>query len=118
MISRKFHLGVAFLAIFLAGCGSTITTRIQSRPAQPVPAGMLDRAQINRGVRAIERSTGINPRESDAAVRELVRRAGTNTRRLAEAARAALQRAQALPASKARNGRALRSPPAKSLFEV
>ena len=100
MISRKFHLCVAFLAIFLAGCGSTITTRIQSKPAPPVPAGMLDSAQINRGVRAIERSAGINPRESDAAVRELVRRAGTNTRRLTEAAQVALQRAQAFPMSK------------------
>ena len=102
MISRTFHLGVAFLAIFLVGCGSTITTRIQSEPAQPVPDGMLDRAQINRGARAIERSTGINPRESNAAVRELVRRAGRNTRRLTEAAQVALQRAQALPASKGR----------------
>ena len=61
---------------------------------------MLDRAQINRGVRAIERSTGINPRESDAMVRELVRRAGTDTQRLAEAAQVALQRAEALPAFK------------------
>ena len=100
MISRTFHLGVAFLAIFLAGCGSTITTRIQSKPAQPVNDGMLDRAQINRGARAIERSTGINPRKSDAAVRELVRRAGTNTRRLTEAAQVALQRAHAFPMSK------------------
>ncbi len=93
-------MGVAFLAIFLAGCGSTITTRIQSRPAPPVPAGMLDRAQINRSVRAIERSTGIDPKEPGAAVRELVRQAGTNPRRLTEAAQVALQRAQALPVSK------------------
>jgi pimeloyl-ACP methyl ester carboxylesterase len=100
MISRRFHLGIAFLAILLAGCGSTITTRIQSRPAPPVPAGMLDRAQINRGVRAIERGTGINPRESDSAVRELVRRAGTDPQRLAEAAQVALQRAEGLPAAK------------------
>jgi hypothetical protein len=100
MISRRFHLGIAFLAILLAGCGSTFTTRIQSRAAPPVPAGMLDRAEINRGVRAIERGTGINRRESDAAVRELVRRAGTDPQRLAEAAQVALQRAEGLPASK------------------
>jgi pimeloyl-ACP methyl ester carboxylesterase len=96
----EIRKSLAFLAIFLAGCGSTITTRIQSRPGPPVPAGMLDRAQINRGVRAIERGTGTNPRESDAAFREFVRRAGTDPQRLAEAAQVALQRAETLPASK------------------
>jgi hypothetical protein len=61
---------------------------------------MLDRAQINRGVRAIERGTGIDPREADAVVRELVRRAGTDTQRLAEAAQVTLHRAEGFPASK------------------
>ena len=63
---------------------------------------MLDRAQINRNVRAIERSTRIrtNPRESDTAIRELVRQGGADSRRLAEVADVALQRAASLPASK------------------
>ncbi|MFZ0711335.1 MAG: hypothetical protein WAM53_14960, partial [Terrimicrobiaceae bacterium] len=75
MAEPKFIPEIALLAIFLSGCGSTITTRIQSEPASPIPAAVLSHAQINRDVREMERAAGIriNPRESDAAVRELVR---------------------------------------------
>ena len=79
MAEPRFIPGIAWLAIFLSGCGSTITTRIQSEPASPVPTAVLSHAQINRDVREMERAAGmrINPRESDAAVRELVRSSGT-----------------------------------------
>ena len=101
MAEPRFIPGIAWLAIFLSGCGSTITTRIQSEPASPVPAAVLSHAQINRDVRGMERATGmrINPRESDAALRELVRSSGTDPERLARAAEFALERAINSPKS-------------------
>ena len=98
----SLHLVIACLAVFLAGCGSTITTRIQSQPAPPVPAGMLNRAQINRNVGTIKRESGlqIKPGKSYAAVRQLVLRVQANPQRLAEAAQVALKQAQALQASR------------------
>ena len=98
----SLHLVVACLAVFLAGCGATITTRVQSQPAPPVPAGMLNRAQINRNVGAIKRESGlqIKPGKSYAAVRQLVLRAQANPQRLAEAAQVILKQAQALQASR------------------
>lgn len=98
----SLHLVVACLAVFLAGCGATITTRVQSQPAPPVPAGMLNRAQINRNVGAIKRESGlqIKPGKSYAAVRQLVLRAQANPQRLAEATQVILKQAQALQASR------------------
>ncbi len=92
---------IAFCAIFVGGCGSTISTRVQSTPAQPIRVGILDRAQVTRDIRAINRVNGIHidPRNINASVRRLASRAGNNPRRLAEAAEVALQRAQALPSS-------------------
>ncbi|HET9523986.1 MAG TPA: hypothetical protein VFO90_07125 [Terrimicrobiaceae bacterium] len=103
LLSRlSLHSVIACLAVFLVGCGSTITTRVQSRPALPVPIGMLNRAQINRNVDTIKRQSGlrIKPGESPAAVRQLVLLAQANPQRLTEAAQVALQQAQALPASR------------------
>jgi len=101
MAEPKFIPGIALLAIFLSGCGSTITTRIQSEPASPVPAAVLSHAQINRDVREMEPGTGmrINPRKSDASLRELVRSSGTDPERLAQAAEFALERAINSPKS-------------------
>jgi pimeloyl-ACP methyl ester carboxylesterase len=98
----SLHVVITCAAVFLAGCGSTITTRIQSWPALPVPAGMLSRAQINRNVSAIKRESGlrIKPGKSHTAVLQLVLRAQANPQRLAQAAQVTLQQAQALPASR------------------
>jgi hypothetical protein len=90
MAEPKFIPEIALLAIFLSGCGSTITTRIQSQPASPIPAAVLSHAQINRDVREMER---------DAAVRELVRSSGTDPKRLARAAEFALEGAINSPKS-------------------
>ena len=101
MAEPRFIPGIAWIVIFLSGCGSTITTRIQSEPASPVPAAALSRAQINRDVREMERTAGmrISSRESEAAVRELVRSSGTDPERLAQAAECALDRAINSPKS-------------------
>ena len=101
MAEPRFIPGIAWLAIFLSGCGSTITTRIQSEAASPAPAAVLRYGQINRDVRGMERDTGIriNPREADAAVRELFRSSGTDPKRLARAAEFALERAINSPKS-------------------
>ena len=95
MAEPRFIPGIAWLAIFLSGCGSTITTRIQSEAASPVPAAVLSHAQINRDVREMKRAAGmrINLRESDAALHELVRSSGTDPERLVQAAEFALDRA-------------------------
>ncbi len=88
----------AVLALLLIGCGSTITTHIQSKPVRPVPEAMLDRAELRRDVRAMRRNDHlqINGR-SFQAIRGLVLRAGTNSQRLAEAAAVSLDQAAALP---------------------
>ena len=101
MAEPRFIPGIAWLAIFLSGCGSTITTRIQLEAASPVPAAVLSHAQINRDVREMKRAAGmrINLRESDAALHELVRSSGTDPERLVQAAEFALDRAINSPKS-------------------
>jgi hypothetical protein len=101
MAEPRFIPGIAWLAIFLSGCGSTITTRIQSEAASPVPAAVLSHAQINRDVREMDGAVGmrINLRQSDAALHEIVRSSGTDPERLVQAAEFALDRAINSPKS-------------------
>ena len=107
MVEQRRVLGIAWLAIFLTGCGSTITTRIQSEPYRPVPKGVLSRAEIVRD--ASRDKLSVDKGKPDASPGELVRWAGTDSRRLAQAAEIVLRLAEssAIAKRRARGGYAL-----------
>ena len=98
MVEHRCVLGVAWLAIFLTGCGSTITTRIQSEPYRPVPKGVLSSAEIVRDARRDRLSVGKGKPETSPG--ELKQWAGTDSRRLAQAAEIVLRLAESSAVSK------------------
>ena len=92
MVERRCVLGVAWLAIFLTGCGSTITTRIQSEPYRPVPKGVLSSAEIVRDARRDR--LRLDKGKPETSPGELKQWAGTDSRRLAQAAEIVLRLAE------------------------
>ena len=109
MVERRCVLGVAWLAFFLTGCGSTITTRIQSEPYRPVPKGVLSSAEIVRDARRDRLS--VDKGKPETSPGELKQWAGTDSRRLAQAAEIVLRLAESSAVSKRglRGGYALAS---------
>ena len=98
MVEHRCVLGVAWLAIFLTGCGSTITTRIQSEPYRPVPKGVLSSAEIVRDARRDR--LRLDKGKPETSPGELKQWAGTDSRRLAQAAEIVLRLAESSAVSK------------------
>ena len=104
----RLFIGAAWLTMFLTGCGSTITTRIQSEPYRSAPEGVLSGAESVRAARRGEWSANAGGKP-DASPGKLVLWAGADPNRLTEAAGIMLQLAEspAVAKSKARGGHAL-----------